>query len=176
MLLLYRKNTGYYTRGFIIYIPLCFYFIWPSAPECRLWQGIYIPLCFYFIRCRLPVHLHITHLHSIMLLLYREPRCSSNRRKRIYIPLCFYFIPTAHTITAITSRIYIPLCFYFIQMIQQILFNQIYLHSIMLLLYRQYHFHKRHFDQIYIPLCFDCIGHSSGLSLRREDLYIPLCF
>ena len=124
-------------RSLLIYIPLCFYFI-GSAPgyhdACLL---IYIPLCFYFILvdatieyihsiftfhyastlsgrwCSI-VRRHKLHLHSTMLLLYREWRfegcgrvhnlhstmlllylntfSSSSERFKIYIPLCFYFI------------------------------------------------------------------------------------
>ena len=137
MLLLYRVKKCYYLYTSAIYIPLCFYFI-GSAPgyhdACLL---IYIPLCFYFILvdatieyihsiftfhyastlsgrwCSI-VRRHKNHLHSTMLLLYREWRfegcgrvhnlhstmlllylntfSSSSERFKIYIPLCFYFI------------------------------------------------------------------------------------
>ena len=53
---------------------------------------IYIPLCFYFIGSDAERWSHACDLHSIMLLLYlpRTDRWSST--ENIYIPLCFYFI------------------------------------------------------------------------------------
>ena len=56
---------------FLIYIPLCFYFIVFLFFIVPTIIFIYIPLCFYFIAIK--------------------PYCSHSLRS-IYIPLCFYFI------------------------------------------------------------------------------------
>ena len=50
MLLLYRRTNNAINKGFnLIYIPLCFYFIWRSRNRIVIISCIYIPLCFYFI-------------------------------------------------------------------------------------------------------------------------------
>ena len=101
-----------------IYIPLCFYFIDWTIDNRTLWKPIYIPLCFYFIGylrqlkrqgSSFTFHYASTlsleavrctemelHLHSTMLLLYRQLQFKESSRSSIYIPLCFYFIQ-AHT-------------------------------------------------------------------------------
>ena len=98
-----------------IYIPLCFYFICAAGKLVKRNLSIYIPLCFYFIFMHLPSQPGIPHLHSTMLLLYLEQPDEMGAYDRIYIPLCFYFI---HFLWSITI-----LC-------------HLYLHSTMLLLYR----------------------------------------
>ena len=116
---------------------------------------IYIPLCFYFIALRK------TSEYSVTL---------------IYIPLCFYFIGQRKTVHRSTLSIYIPLCFYFIRvgdldggLLIQFTFHYAstlsrltrsfgiryrYLHSTMLLLYRNTRQGSGLFCPIYIPLCF----------------------
>ena len=49
MLLLYRNWQYCATMRYLIYIPLCFYFIDLRLAGCVHWVLIYIPLCFYFI-------------------------------------------------------------------------------------------------------------------------------
>ena len=114
MLLLYLPQITETNTLYVIYIPLCFYFI--GTGSWRLFRGfsIYIPLCFYFIPAQsaslysLP-NLHSTmlllykgfgifsydfirHLHSTMLLLYGDTGVVCKIDHFIYIPLCFYFI------------------------------------------------------------------------------------
>ena len=71
MLLLYQWFPVTSSYIVIIYIPLCFYFIWLASPCSTGWFQIYIPLCFYFIMPE-PLWFFVVIL--------------------IYIPLCFYFI------------------------------------------------------------------------------------
>ena len=49
MLLLYQSFSNVVSPCFLIYIPLCFYFIIRAMREPTGWNTIYIPLCFYFI-------------------------------------------------------------------------------------------------------------------------------
>ena len=99
---------------------------------------IYIPLCFYFIKkTGLIFPSGITNLHSTMLLLYRF----SPRAERILWPtFTFHY---ASTLSRLGDRlrnsvcaIYIPLCFYFIgSMLKLQRSSMLNLHSTMLLLY-----------------------------------------
>ena len=57
-----------------IYIPLCFYYIYPSAINVRILINIYIPLCFYYIEAG---------------------QSLKEAFESIYIPLCFYYIQPA---------------------------------------------------------------------------------
>ena len=100
---------------FFIYIPLCFYFILKRLCMKKTFEGIYIPLCFYFISPR-----HVrgeeggAYLHSTMLLLYLPLIPAQAFSFSIYIPLCFYFIVEDIIRKHLNDGIYIPLCFYFI--------------------------------------------------------------
>ena len=49
MLLLYHRSHIHCLPPFVIYIPLCFYFIDHGGVQCDRLHNIYIPLCFYFI-------------------------------------------------------------------------------------------------------------------------------
>ena len=79
-----REKQNLHSTMLLLYLPYIrvpsFYFL------------IYIPLCFYFIEMVLDHNITNPYLHSTMLLLYRcsIPFCSS--ASAIYIPLCFYFI------------------------------------------------------------------------------------
>ena len=141
----------------MIYIPLCFYFIYFPLRHWRRFCHIYIPLCFYFIAASIwgthscvafTFHYASTlskaepnkactraDLHSIMLLLYRPRPTYRLCTPRIYIPLCFYFIICNLLQLSIFFKIYIPLCFYFIRLVPQRATETMNLHSIMLLLY-----------------------------------------
>ena len=55
-----------------------------------------------------------SHLHSTMLLLYRQCSMKMAALTMIYIPLCFYFILPTESGPRARHLIYIPLCFYFI--------------------------------------------------------------
>ena len=157
MLLLYPWETLVDWTASNIYIPLCFYFInyrqIPAYPQYEFTfhyastlslsdsqrtqlKHIYIPLCFYFIDKDGYIVYAKTHLHSIMLLLYRERESWSHiRQKNLHsIMLLLYPFVSASTVpetinlhsimlllylfNPITSNIqiyiYIPLCFYFI--------------------------------------------------------------
>ena len=114
MLLLYLCSVARYGRTVRIYIPLCFYFIYPRRSRSRSSAYIYIPLCFYFIRTDPVRKFGHCNLHSTMLLLYPVTPHRSNTLSSIYIPLCFYFIPETSICFYKLECIYIPLCFYFI--------------------------------------------------------------
>ena len=140
----------------IIYIPLCFYFIFISPKRRHVVTYIYIPLCFYFIvdcRCPLPgdPHLHSTmlllyllaqiaesedktHLHSTMLLLYRNMGLQRPSGVPHLHSTMLLLYPRGQLLTETFKR------------------N---LHSTMLLLYRESGSRRRMTGQIiYIPLCF----------------------
>ena len=144
-----------YLCGFLIYIPLCFYFIKEVSENLRNFCCIYIPLCFYFI-----------------------PGAGTTKSTKffIYIPLCFYFMEcrlsarqvaavfTFHYASTLSSYdpidcvadfIYIPLCFYFIKEVSENL---------------------RNFCCIYIPLCFYFIPGAGTTKSTKFFIYIPLCF
>ena len=136
MLLLYPVIGKYLQEDFLIYIPLCFYFIAQDIWQVIRHRLIYIPLCFYFIcivifSVKLNDDLHSTmlllyrsssrrtlqafcDLHSTMLLLYQKRAANIERFAYIYIPLCFYFIWSSDGNSVSCKHIYIPLCFYFI--------------------------------------------------------------
>ena len=121
----------------IIYIPLCFYFIYERSSECYDSSLIYIPLCFYFIQMddvKRIVH-HQSTFHYASTLSGNE--AAERRPDHIYIPLCFYFIKNIRAIFNTYFTIYIPLCFYFIPRLLRRDHMHIHLHSIMLLLYRR---------------------------------------
>ena len=64
--------TLIYILYIVIYIPLCFYFIQQQRSEQQPSWHIYIPLCFYFIDISdKPCVIYGKHLHSTMLLLYQ---------------------------------------------------------------------------------------------------------
>ena len=93
MLLLYQLGDLIHRRDDLIYIPLCFYFIYRAWSFRPVSGQIYIPLCFYFILsgwCWQATCNH--HLHSTMLLLYLNKQIKNINNSLIYIPLCFYFI------------------------------------------------------------------------------------
>ena len=115
MLLLYPRAYQMRTGDYLIYIPLCFYFIrqWFGHPRVRYpnlhstMLLLYPPnLTVRYLRaCQFTFHyastlsktnhpdaLHLTDLHSTMLLLYPAPRAGKASARPIYIPLCFYFI------------------------------------------------------------------------------------
>ena len=105
-----------YLCGFLIYIPLCFYFIKEVSENLRNFCCIYIPLCFYFIFIRSDRLRSRFHLHSTMLLLYPAPE------RKAVIPGYLFTFHYASTLSDIRAGnkpagkdIYIPLCFYFIQ-------------------------------------------------------------
>ena len=136
MLLLYRRTASCTVFRFLIYIPLCFYFI---ISQTRLITCISL-FTFHYASTLSDSGKSLTtriyHLHSTMLLLYREAQrllivlifaftfhYASTLSLTvpplpllftIYIPLCFYFISARRNINRRPSRIYIPLCFYFI--------------------------------------------------------------
>ena len=116
MLLLYLTSGSLSWMGNIIYIPLCFYFIYIGDVVVIENKEIYIPLCFYFIRCPLFLrHVQIADLHSTMLLLYLLCR---NRIQPALIHLHSTMLLLYHSVspwrTIYSLIIYIPLCFYFI--------------------------------------------------------------
>ena len=122
---------------FLIYIPLCFYFI-RAHPESKTMYNHYLhsTMLLLYRFCRdfwkaFMQYLHSTmlllypaaeqgenyddpHLHSTMLLLYHRSFGYSVTKNWIYIPLCFYFIRMGLRNSALQIQIYIPLCFYFI--------------------------------------------------------------
>ena len=132
-----------------------------------------------------------------MLLLYPDACLPAPIGYRIYIPLCFYFILACPQVGWHIAAIYIPLCFYFIPLCQRIACCSSYLHSTMLLLYRehpgkypycyQFTFHYASTLSISQALhgCNKLHLHSTMLLLYRFSLfsftifcfiYIPLCF
>ena len=117
----------------IIYIPLCFYFIFLIHLLTVRFPFIYIPLCFYFIATAILQSVRQHDLHSTMLLLYPGKSRRGHACGYIYIPLCFYFISFGREITALT---------------------EVNLHSTMLLLYRAWDIYLTAGSLIYIPLCF----------------------
>ena len=92
MLLLYQRKNETMTRYILIYIPLCFYFIW-TITTCRstLTYLHSTMLLLYLFRGSGPLTL-CKNLHSTMLLLYPGDIKYVARGYKIYIPLCFYFI------------------------------------------------------------------------------------
>ena len=139
----------------MIYIPLCFYFIWSGVCS-RYFRSS--PFTFHYAST-LSLILHIRfntvcvftfhyastlsesddktlgiqcNLHSTMLLLYLQEHEWSNTVRIIYIPLCFYFIGNSPP----------TLCTY------------LHLHSTMLLLYHRILKRRMRPFKIYIPLCF----------------------
>ena len=91
MLLLYRIRSIYPGYSYIF----TFHYASTLSPQvliCKDQLLIYIPLCFYFIYFRSSITRSHSNLHSTMLLLYRRtcPLCIDC--ENIYIPLCFYFI------------------------------------------------------------------------------------
>ena len=110
MLLLYPAAAPIFFAIFLIYIPLCFYFIRDKETHIRNISTFTFHYASTLSRCdRCSSQKPRQYLHSTMLLLYR---CSVQRTEcelQIYIPLCFYFIEAGR------SRTGYPLCFYFIK-------------------------------------------------------------
>ena len=92
MLLLYRIHCDLLRSDYILYIPLCFYFILNAEV-----QG-YINTDSTF------------HYASTLSICRRSRTCCSNS---LYIPLCFYFMYSSRCASP-GFFLYIPLCFYFI--------------------------------------------------------------
>ena len=115
MLLLYPVYRDRPGPAWLIYIPLCFYFI-PYTGTVPVLHGSFT--FHYASTLSVPQILDQvldSHLHSTMLLLY--PIMTAMRgcpAMLIYIPLCFYFIVSDRQDAQIVTIIYIPLCFYFI--------------------------------------------------------------
>ena len=114
MLLLYQSWLTSRTPLSLIYIPLCFYFIyslWHQAVLNRQFTFHYASTLSIF---RSFASSAMMHLHSTMLLLYPYGVVCSKCVGHIYIPLCFYFIASSSLVKTVVYFIYIPLCFYFI--------------------------------------------------------------
>ena len=79
-----RKKT------FIIYIPLCFYYIHIEAIRLRLPPHIYIPLCFYYIYFY-PCNqiCYTNHLHSTMFLLHQKRNLLFEEKEH---PFTFHYV------------------------------------------------------------------------------------
>ena len=199
MLLLYLNGFTGITPAFLIYIPLCFYFI----SGCALSSRPYAPFTFHYAstlsKWLYRNHARLLDLHSTMLLLYLRLRAFISSLCSIYIPLCFYFIFCIADMILSHILIYIPLCFYFIYVYSDyaVLLLLIYiplcfyfilsapsrkqsrslnLHSTMLLLYPYTPGVYANLNWIYIPLCFYFIGECPELYLWCFHIYIPLCF
>ena len=137
MLLLYRTWVSVWLSIWLIYIPLCFYFIGDDESRCVRCWWIYIPLCFYFIlrkrslrqgSFKFTFHYASTlskktrqsaRYASTFTFHYASTLSEWKRKIRalpiIYIPLCFYFIIDTLSFSEYEKLIYIPLCFYFIE-------------------------------------------------------------
>ena len=156
MLLLYRSLSRRCPRLLLrIYIPLCFYFISSGSEESDLIKKFtfhYASTLSGIAAAYATSYQH--HLHSTMLLLYRERAVLDHRKFWIYIPLCFYFIGLNNVFNSFGLSIYIPLCFYFILFATRFPDMQSHLHSTMLLLYLAGSDGRSFFFFIYIPLCF----------------------
>ena len=154
MLLLYPLPFSRALVLRVIYIPLCFYFIF------TLWNQVFDWAVFTFHyastlsipREPLPLSAPSFTFHYASTLSARK--LDHKRQISIYIPLCFYFIHVVIGLKAFCTHIYIPLCFYFIWK----------------------------FDVIHLyPVTFT-FHYASTLSARRRKqrniwcIYIPLCF
>ena len=192
-------NCSSYWSKQLIYIPLCFYFIRRVIYLDVRWPIIYIPLCFYFINkaalykdrsCPFTFHYASTlsmmrpdlvwtdtHLHSTMLLLYRNRTDRKGSADFIYIPLCFYFISFITSLPSRALQIYIPLCFYFIVYSRKsrVPFYLIYIPLCFYFIAPSMQ-GILHSTLIYIPLCFYFIGNQAPCNAEQEIIYIPLCF
>ena len=133
MLLLYRKGFSILSYLYMIYIPLCFYFIGKRQHWHDTVLHIYIPLCFYFINRYETWNLIISN---------------------IYIPLCFYFIFSCTTLNAVSMKSTFHYASTLSDMGRFVYRLKNYLHSIMLLLYRGSGRGNSPDCSIYIPLCF----------------------
>ena len=159
MLLLYQRGLGAAPECFPIYIPLCFYFIpmdlYVTYLDCNLHS---IMLLLYPNERGICKGMNIFTFHYASTLSKLESM--KQTYEGIYIPLCFYFILQGWLASAKQKSIYIPLCFYFINtstthtfFSAQFTFHyastlsleednksvfEYHLHSIMLLLYRNY--------------------------------------
>ena len=126
---------------------------------------IYIPLCFYFIR---PTAGHgngkEAHLHSTMLLLYRlkEQGCNGPVTE-----FTFHYASTLSTDGLIKAGSQIHLHSTMLLLYRASLrdqeFQHFHLHSTMLLLYRGKGWNTKAAEPIYIPLCFYFIGSDLGI-------------
>ena len=154
MLLLYPTPHSPVRTDPLIYIPLCFYFIWILQPPQYRFL-IYIPLCFYFICSTAPAKNIAVNLHSTMLLLYPF----SPHRAAIK---CLYL----HSTMLLLYRIWGGCMTEFIM----------YLHSTMLLLYPGSADAIGKRFSIYIPLCFYFIKIGHDNHWFAKHIYIPLCF
>ena len=137
MLLLYRTCHLPHSWGsFIIYIPLCFYFIRIrfNIQRGRSWFTFHYAST--LSTAEQLMHGKSLHLHSIMLLLYPRYNDKFPRTFRIYIPLCFYFIGHDRKF----CREYFIFTFHYASTLsagrQTGTMWEAYLHSIMLLLYQ----------------------------------------
>ena len=144
-----------YLCGFLIYIPLCFYFI-PGAGTTKSTKFfIYIPLCFYFMECRLSarqVAAVFTFHYASTLSSYDPIDCVADF---IYIPLCFYFILLRSAWQSLPG---------------------IYLHSTMLLLYPIYGPVTNPQVNIFTFHYASTLSRSKALFKQTSCIYIPLCF
>ena len=147
-------------RIILIYIPLCFYFIYSDFEDDRMSDYIYIPLCFYFIKehpeCVSDEYSFTFHYAST---LSKDPH-DVIIPELIYIPLCFYFIKDTFWFLFLTNRIF---TFHYASTLSQKLtrirqnlswFTFHYASTLSV----WDHLAVPGADQIYIPLCFYFIG------------------
>ena len=139
---------------------------------------IYIPLCFYFISCSKPLFSFISfNLHSTMLLLYQY-----NAHMLLYncpnlhsTMLLLYLLKIISQVAFAFHLHSTMLLLYRLWCVKLYIF-QIHLHSTMLLLYRRGVSWDSKRKKIYIPLCFYFIFTVLAEIPFTVTIYIPLCF
>ena len=141
-------------RSFVIYIPLCFYFILSS------------PFSGFFLE----------NLHSTMLLLYLFTYIF----RQCLSAFTFHYASTLSAGNALDSVKDFLFTFHYASTLSDIYFQRYYaslnLHSTMLLLYPSDFICLQQTGKIYIPLCFYFIGKTVAWRVGRRIIYIPLCF
>ena len=138
-----------------IYIPLCFYFIFPAFRYLSRSFLIYIPLCFYFIYYAISSLVDCINLHSTMLLLYLRviwPVILRLLHLHSTMLLLYRFLHGSGGVLPLNLHSTMLLLYLEVTINEGLL--QYHLHSTMLLLYRMGSDASLCPAFIYIPLCF----------------------
>ena len=177
MLLLYRGSPTQSLHSFLIYIPLCFYFInmpdWHRTEYCKFTFHYASTLSKQKAQTYFEEHIFTFHYASTLSRSIDEnDRCGC-----IYIPLCFYFIVIPPGSRDQTFSIYIPLCFYFITLqVRQSSNDTSFTFHYASTLSGRADRKKTRSNVIYIPLCFYFIVSVPCKQIWGYRIYIPLCF